>query len=306
MAMAKKTLYIKDSDLPLWDLAQAEFGESVSTLFADFLRERVKTMNAFVHVLRSAPGSQDLVVMFNPVGPTGTGGPTRTQYVRETQLSDFLELSGVKRDVAARIVTELRGTQSISELTSIYKVADDSKTVPQRVAAFLESKAPAAFCDECIATQLDLKRHQQAQQATSGLAASSAYTRRTGLCTNCRKNVLVISVSSRHTDTVIDRYTLELITPAQGESEYRCIATNTNDGSVAEARLNLRQANELLSHFYGDQRIVADLMLRASVYGSVELVTWRTHDRLVIDSPDLLQFGFNRDELQPWRGETER
>jgi len=300
--MAKKTLYIKDSDLPIWDLAQAEFGESISTLFADFLRERVKTMSAFVHVLRSAPGSQDLVVMFAPVGATGSGGPGRPQYVREPQLANFLELSGVKREVADKIATEIRGTQSVSELTSIYKIADDSMTVPQRVAAFLKSKASAAFCDECIAAQLDLKRHQQAQQATSGLAASSEFTRGPGRCTNCQKIVLVTSMSSRNGDILIDRYTLELIAPIQGQEEYRCVATNTDDGSTAEVRLNLRQANELLSHFYGnEQRIVGDLMLRASMYGSVQLITWQTRDRLIVDSPDLLQFGFNRDELRPWR-----
>lgn len=302
--MAKKTLYIKDSDLPIWDLAQAEFGESISTLFADFLRERVKTMNAFVHVLRSAPSSQDLVVMFAPVGPTGGGGSGRTQYVREPELADFLELSGVKREVADRIAKDLRGTQSVSELTSIYKVSDDAMTVPQRVAAFLKAKAPAAFCDECIAAQLDLKRHQQAQQATSSLAASSEFTRVPGRCENCQKAVLVTTISSRGGKPCIDRYKLELIAPVQGQGEFRCVATNTDDGSTAEARLDLRQANALLSHFYGsEQRIVGEIMLRASMYGSVDLITWRTRDRLVVDSHDLLQFGFNRDELRPWSDE---
>jgi hypothetical protein len=36
-----KTLYVKDSDLPLFEQAQEQLGESVSSLFADFLRERV-------------------------------------------------------------------------------------------------------------------------------------------------------------------------------------------------------------------------------------------------------------------------
>lgn len=40
--MPNKTLYVKDSDLPLWEKAQAELGESVSSLFADCLRQRLE------------------------------------------------------------------------------------------------------------------------------------------------------------------------------------------------------------------------------------------------------------------------
>ncbi len=39
--MPNKTIYIKDSDLPLFEQAQEQIGESISSLFADFLRERV-------------------------------------------------------------------------------------------------------------------------------------------------------------------------------------------------------------------------------------------------------------------------
>jgi hypothetical protein len=44
-------------------------------------------------------------------------------------------------------------------------------TVPERVAEFLIEQRPAKFCDECIKKALNLQRHQQAQQATSGLGA---------------------------------------------------------------------------------------------------------------------------------------
>lgn len=189
--MPNKTLYVRESDLPLWDLAQAQLGESISALFAEFLRERVKTMSAFVHVLRSAPNSQDLVVMFAPVGATGTGGPCSPHYVQESQLPDFLETNGVTSGVAAKIASELRGVHSVSELVVISQLAGTALTVPQKVAAFLKSKTPMAYCDECIATLLDLKRHQQAQQATSSLAASGAFTRIRGTCMNCSKKVLV-------------------------------------------------------------------------------------------------------------------
>jgi hypothetical protein len=38
-----KTIYIKDSDLPLWNRAQRELGESISSVFVDYLKERLET-----------------------------------------------------------------------------------------------------------------------------------------------------------------------------------------------------------------------------------------------------------------------
>ena len=40
MVMPNKTIYVKDADLPLFERAQEQFGESVSAVFAEFLRER--------------------------------------------------------------------------------------------------------------------------------------------------------------------------------------------------------------------------------------------------------------------------
>jgi len=39
--MPNKTLYVKDADLPLFEQAQEQLGDSVSSMFAEFLRERV-------------------------------------------------------------------------------------------------------------------------------------------------------------------------------------------------------------------------------------------------------------------------
>jgi hypothetical protein len=38
-----KTIYIKDADLATWDRAQQELGESVSSIFVDYLKERLET-----------------------------------------------------------------------------------------------------------------------------------------------------------------------------------------------------------------------------------------------------------------------
>ncbi len=40
--MPTKTLYVKDADLPLFERAQEELGESISALLADCLRQQLK------------------------------------------------------------------------------------------------------------------------------------------------------------------------------------------------------------------------------------------------------------------------
>lgn len=42
--MPNKTLYVKDADLPLFEQAQKQLGDSVSSIFAEFLRDRVANL----------------------------------------------------------------------------------------------------------------------------------------------------------------------------------------------------------------------------------------------------------------------
>ena len=42
--MPNKTLYVKDTDLQLFEKAQEQLGDSVSSMFAEFLRERVANL----------------------------------------------------------------------------------------------------------------------------------------------------------------------------------------------------------------------------------------------------------------------
>jgi len=42
--MPNKTLYVKNADLPLFEQAQERLGDSVSAVFAEFLRERVANL----------------------------------------------------------------------------------------------------------------------------------------------------------------------------------------------------------------------------------------------------------------------
>jgi hypothetical protein len=42
--MPNKTLYVKDADVPLFEHAQEQLGDSVSSMFAEFLRTRVANL----------------------------------------------------------------------------------------------------------------------------------------------------------------------------------------------------------------------------------------------------------------------
>ena len=54
-------------------------------------------------------------------------------------------------------------------------------TVEERVAAFLQTNRGKAYCDDCLAGELGINRHQ-ARNATSGLAASGRFHRDYGAC----------------------------------------------------------------------------------------------------------------------------
>ena len=41
--MPNKTIYVKESDLPIWNKAQRELGESISSAFVDYLKVRLET-----------------------------------------------------------------------------------------------------------------------------------------------------------------------------------------------------------------------------------------------------------------------
>ena len=43
--MPNKTIYVKDTDLPLLEQAQEQLGDSVSSMFAEFLRERMAKLS---------------------------------------------------------------------------------------------------------------------------------------------------------------------------------------------------------------------------------------------------------------------
>ena len=65
--------------------------------------------------------------------------------------------------------------------------------VPERVEQFVRKNRPARYCDDCLAHRLELKRRQQAQQATAPLGAGPGFLRETGKCSVCGKTAKVIN-----------------------------------------------------------------------------------------------------------------
>jgi len=43
--LPNKTIYIKDADLPIWERAQKELGDSISSVFVECLKERLERQN---------------------------------------------------------------------------------------------------------------------------------------------------------------------------------------------------------------------------------------------------------------------
>jgi hypothetical protein len=110
---------------------------------------------------------------------------------------------------------------------------------------------------------------------------------------------------------VIDRYTLEL--EALSEHEHspmpvRCIATNTDDKTTAEAWLTLERTRALLSFAYGNEQAIVDwCMHQLEDHHYVELIAPQPEgtkvSRCIFNALELLPFGFVREELRPWRVE---
>jgi hypothetical protein len=74
--MPNKTIYVKDTDLPLLEQAQAQLGDSVSSMFAEFLRERVTNLT---------PAESRIIELINHITTT------RETLKRQHDLPEFIE-----------------------------------------------------------------------------------------------------------------------------------------------------------------------------------------------------------------------
>src|SRR4051812_38494107 len=74
--MPNKTIYVKDTDLPLLEQAQQQLGDSVSSMFAEFLRERVTKLT---------PEENRIIELINQITAT------RETLKKERDLPGFIE-----------------------------------------------------------------------------------------------------------------------------------------------------------------------------------------------------------------------
>jgi hypothetical protein len=110
----------------------------------------------------------------------------------------------------------------------------------------------------------------------------------------------------------IDRYSLELDAPAENTEAgraVRCVATNTDDNSTAEAWLTLEQTRALLNFACGNEQSIVDSWLQQlEDHHYADLIGQQgasKPSRCIFNSTELVQFGFSQDELRPWRNEVE-
>ena len=74
--MPNKTIYVKDTDLPLLEQAQEQLGDSVSSMFAEFLRERVAKLS---------PEENRIIELINQITTT------RETLKKQRDLPEFIE-----------------------------------------------------------------------------------------------------------------------------------------------------------------------------------------------------------------------
>jgi hypothetical protein len=97
----------------------------------------------------------------------------------------------------------------------------------------------------------------------------------------------------------LDQYTLMFENASTNCLKYeRVIATNITTELTAEAQLNLVQTRRLLEDAYGGvQSIVANLIEQFEVSHLIQLLA-NSKDPLIFSAAQLVQFGFDPDELE--------
>jgi len=137
--MPNKTIYVKDTDLPLLEEAQAQLGESVSSMFAEFLRERVAKLS---------PEENRIIDLLNQITTT------RETVKRQRDLPEFIESEHAEAQLYAEKALksfragEIRRTKALFWAAKAYhdRAQRDAKEVKElngRIAEMLGRDKPA-------------------------------------------------------------------------------------------------------------------------------------------------------------------
>jgi hypothetical protein len=122
--MPKKTLYVKDADLPIWEAAEKILGEkSMSTFVVEALRAKLNNpRDGFLNILCANTGvplrRAQFAVMFAPTDIVG--GVMKPHYCSDLEaLKTFLGALGLTGTAVAEIVAELGAKYSSSVRISL-------------------------------------------------------------------------------------------------------------------------------------------------------------------------------------------
>lgn len=124
IVMPNRTIYVKDTDLPLLEQAQEQLGESVSSMFAEFLRERVAKLR---------PEENRIIELINQITTT------REAVKRERSLPGFVDSehaeaqSYAERALKSFRAGEIRKTKVLFWAANAYhdKAQRDAKEVKE-------------------------------------------------------------------------------------------------------------------------------------------------------------------------------
>jgi len=107
--MPNKTIYVKDTDLPLLEQAQAQLGDSVSSMFAEFLRERVA---------RLTPEENRIIELIDKI-------VIAREALRERSLPEFIDSEYAEAQAYAEKALKSFRASEISKTKALFWAAND-------------------------------------------------------------------------------------------------------------------------------------------------------------------------------------
>ena len=115
--MPNKTLYVKDADLSLFDQAQEQLGDSVSSMFAEFLRERLANLT---------PEEGKILALLDQIRIN------REQTKKDSTLPAFIEGEWAEAEVHAQKALKSLQSRNIRETKVFFYAANNFRDKAER------------------------------------------------------------------------------------------------------------------------------------------------------------------------------
>jgi hypothetical protein len=131
--MPNKTIYVKDTDLPLLEQAQKQLGDSVSSMFAEFLRERVAKLS---------PEENQIIELINQISTTREALKSQRNLPEFIDGEDAEAQSYAERALKSFRAGEIRKTKALFWAANAYhdraqRDAKEVKDLNDKVAGML-------------------------------------------------------------------------------------------------------------------------------------------------------------------------